>query len=91
MKKWAKYDEFWEGVVAGQQLQGESKKTRHYFPHPTYNLNNSKTVCPICLKIAVRRVLIGDSSHIKFQGILTNRFRVITVRSWKRKKVSGFF
>ena len=28
---------------------------------------------------------------VKFQVIPTNRFRVITVRSWKRKKVSGFF
>ena len=63
------------------------KNPLHFFSHPISNRNNSKTVCPIYLKNAVRRVPMGDSSHIKFQVIPTNCFRVIAVKNWMRKKV----
>ena len=46
-------------------VQGESKKTLHFFSHSISNRNNLKTVCPIYLKNAVRRVPMGDSVHIR--------------------------
>ena len=75
------------GSSYSETIQGESKKTLHFFSHPISNFTNSKTVCPINLKNAVRRVPMGNSSHIKFEVILTNRFRVIAVINWMRKKV----
>ena len=48
------------------KLQGESKKTRHFFIHPTSNRNNSETVCQNHLKFDVRRVPHGDSLHRDF-------------------------
>ena len=74
-----------------KKVQGESKKIRHFFSHPTSNRNNSKTVCQNHLKIDVQGVPHGDSLHSDFYVNRTNRFRVIAVKSWMRKKCLIFF
>ena len=55
------------------------------FFRPTSDVNNSKTVYPIYLKIKVQRVPTSHSSYINFQVNRINHFRDIDVGSWPKK------
>ena len=55
------------------------------FFRPTSDVNISKTVYPIYLKIKVQRVPTSHSSHINFQVNRITRFRDIDVGSWPKK------
>ena len=55
------------------------------FFRPTSDVNISKTVYPIYLKIKVQRVPTSHSSYINFQVNQINRFRDIDVESWPKK------
>ena len=57
------------------------------FFRPTSDVNISKTVYPIYLKIKVQRVPTSHSSHINFQVNRITRFRDIDVGSWPKKKL----
>ena len=72
-------------------VQGVQKKITHFFSHLTSKRNHSETVCQNHLKFDVRRVPFRNSSHMKFQVILINRFLVIPFGSQVRKKVCNFF
>ena len=52
----------------------------------TSDVNILETVCPIYLKINVRRVASGDSLHFDFLVNRINRFRDIDVGSWPEKR-----
>ena len=56
------------------------------FFRPASDVNISKTVHPIYLKIKVQRVLTSHSSYINFQVNRINRSRDIVVGSWPKKK-----
>ena len=55
------------------------------FFRPTSDVNISKTVYPIYLKIKVHRVPTSHSSHINFQVNRITLFRDIDVGSWPKK------
>ena len=63
------------------------------FFRPTSDVNISKTVYPIYLKIKVQRVPTSHSSHINFRVNRITRFRDIVVGSWPEKttKKTKFF
>ena len=55
------------------------------FFRPTSDVNISKSVYPIYLKIEVQRVPTSHSSHINIQVNRITRFRDIDVGSWPKK------
>ena len=55
------------------------------FFRPTSDVNISKSVYPIYLKIKVQRVPTSHSSHINFWVNRITRFRDIDVGSWPKK------
>ena len=63
------------------------------FFRPTSDVNISKSVYPIYLKIKVQRVPTSHSSHINFWVNRITRFRDIDVGSWPKKttKKTYFF
>ena len=64
---------------------GKKDRILGYFFRPASDVNISKTVHPIYLKIKVQRVLTSHSLYSNFQVNRINRFRDIDVGSWPKK------
>ena len=78
-----------------RNIKGGQKKVAFLcrFFRPTSDVNISKSVYPIYLKIKVQRVPTSHSSHINFWVNRITRFRDIDVGSWPKKttKKTKFF
>ena len=70
-----------------RNIKGGQKKVAFLcrFFRPTSDVNISKSVYPIYLKIKVQRVPTSHSSHINFWVNRITRFRDIDVGSWPKK------